>query len=58
MEILESKPNQPIPKMYNILHKITEEKKQEQDEQALDERGEHLTDAEFKEYKELLHQKQ
>ena len=44
--------------MYNILHKITEEKNQSQDEQALDERGEHLTDAEFKEYKELLHQKQ
>ena len=57
MELLETKPKDPVPKMYNILHRMTEERKENNLEQAKADRGELLTDEEWDEYQALLFQK-
>ena len=55
MELLEDKPKDPVPKMYNILHRITEERKEQNLEQAKADRGELLTDEEWDEYQALVY---
>ena len=43
--------------MYNILHRITEERRIESNTKAAEERGEPLTDDEWKEYCAVMREK-
>ena len=57
MEILETKPADPIPKMYNLLHRITEKREQEKETEAQETRGPLLCDEQWEQYKELMDRK-
>ena len=57
IDILETKPADPIPKMYNILTKIVDQRQHDKDELAQRDKGEELLDGEWEEYKALLNRK-
>ena len=57
IELLETKPKDPIPQMYNILHRVTEERKGQSEVQATADRGALLTDEEWDEYQTLMFEK-
>ena len=54
MEILQSKPNDPIPQMYNILTQVHHEQEREKEEKAQAERGDLLSDNQWEEYQSLM----
>ena len=57
MDILETKPADPIPKMYNILTKIVDQRQRDKDDLAKRDKGEELLDGEWEDYKKLLDRK-
>ena len=57
MEVLETKPRDPISRIYNIVHRMTEETKERKLVEATKERGPLLTDAEWEEYQQLQEKK-
>ena len=53
MELLQTKPMDPIPRIYTILHQITEERLQEEKRKAQAERGDPISEEQWLEYKVL-----
>ena len=49
--MLETKPQDPIPKMYNLLHRIMEQRQKEKETEAQETRGDIVSDDDWELYK-------